>query len=124
MEPEENVQTPELAIVPEVVPAVKKVKAPKVALRTIEELHNVTAKSMTDAEKNKYIEELRDQIVGLTNKASLLEGNCKSAYEQFRITRQQFDEYRMRAQAKLQYVKQAIGFCNTSVILNGNLDQE
>ena len=96
-------------------------KAPA-TVRTLEELHNTTARSMTEAEKIKYISELRDLASLQHFKIEELDQTCKSSFEQNRTTEQKFAEYRMKANAKFQYARQAIDTANMGIRLLGSLE--
>ena len=96
-------------------------KAPAI-VRTIEELHNISAKSMSEAEKIKYISELRDLTSLQHFKIEELDQTCKSGFEQNRTMEQRYAEFRMKANAKFQYARQAIDTANMGIRLLGSLE--
>lgn len=97
-------------------------KTKKQTIRTIEDLHNASIRSMSDSEKAKYIEALREALVDANTRIELLDHNCQSAYEKVRTVTQQYEELKIKAQTKLQFAKQAISTCNASIILAGTLE--
>lgn len=94
----------------------------KSAPRTVEQLEDATTRSMTPAEMSRYIEFLRNERASFASKAQLLEENCKSAYDLYRNQLQKYDQLKMQAQAKLQFARQAVQTCSTSIILAGGLE--
>ena len=91
--------------------------------RSLEELHDAPVKSMSDSEKKVYIEALREAIASLETRTHLLEENCNSAYEKCRQADERFINFRNKAQAKLQFARQAVATCNASIILAGSLEE-
>lgn len=99
-------------------------RVPKTGTKTSQELYDAAVKSLSDDEKLKLINILKDEVNSLSQLCDNLKQNCDSAYEKVRLVTKQYEDLKIEAQAKLQYVKQAISFCNTSVILNGQLKQD
>ena len=97
-------------------------RTPKMASRTIEQLHQLTPRTMTDAEKQKYIDALRDDNIFLTSQNQELNESCKSAFAKARAIEQQFHEYKNKARGLIHFHRQAISTCHNSILLAGNLE--
>jgi hypothetical protein len=105
-------------------PVARPKKTAKPKKRTAEELQDVAPKKMTDAEKNDYIDYLRKELSTAGYQAAAYQTNAKSAFEQCRTLQQQFDEYKLQANAKLNYVRSCVDHCRTSIILAGGLEEK
>lgn len=100
----------------------KRTKTTKAIVRTIDELHDASVKSMSDTEKAKYIDALRDLTAYQHCKIEELQKSCESAFAQNRAKDQQFSEFKMRATAKYRHVQQAIQTLHVGVGLLGTLE--
>lgn len=120
---EEAVASEAVLTVPEVITLPTAKKAKKQVIRDVAELHTSSIKGMSDVEKTRYIEALRQEVDRLASQNEMLDKNCQSAYEKIRTIDQTFAEYKMKAQAKLQFARQAIGTCYQSIILAGGTEE-
>ena len=85
--------------------------------RTLEELDALSAKAMTDAERIKYIDGLRDTIASLNTTVGMYKHNCDMAYEKCRQLEQAKEETQMKFNTEMGFVRQAIDTCHRSIIL-------
>ena len=101
-------------------PAVHVIPIPKPSrnkTRTLEELDALSAKTMTDAERIKYIDGLRDTIASLNTTVGMYKHNCDMAYEKCRQLEQAKEETQMKFNTEMGFVRQAIDTCHRSIIL-------
>ena len=77
---------------------------PKKKTRTIEELENLTTRSMTEAEKSKYIEYLKEEAIAKDIKINQLEAQAKSAYERLRKVEELYENVRNEANQKITFI--------------------
>lgn len=100
-------------------PAVPKLR-PKI--RTIEELHNVHPKKMTSSEAIKYIKHLREECNKLNNQVQAYRENTEAAFRKVQYYEERYNTLRDKAQTNLEYAKNAVRHCLTSVILAAKLE--
>ena len=100
-------------------PAVPKLR-PKI--RTVEELHNVHPKKMTSSEAIKYIKHLREECNKLNNQVQAYRENTEAAFRKVQYYEERYNALRNKAQTNLEYAKNAVRHCLTSVILAAKLE--
>jgi hypothetical protein len=100
-------------------PAVPKLR-PKI--RTVEELHDVHPKKMTSSEAVKYITHLRKECNKLNNQMKAYQENTEAAFRKVRYYEERYNALRNKAQTNLEYAKNAVRHCLTSVILAAKLE--
>jgi hypothetical protein len=100
-------------------PAVPKLR-PKI--RTVEELHDVHPKKMTSSEAVKYITHLRKECNKLNNQMQAYQENTEAAFRKVRYYEERYNALRNKAQTNLEYAKNAVRHCLTSVILAAKLE--
>jgi len=100
-------------------PAVPKLRS---KTRTIEELHNVHPKKMTPSEAIKYIQHLREECNKLNNQMQAYRENAEAAFRKVQYYEERYNTLRDRAQTNLEYAKNAVRHCLTSVILAAKLE--
>ena len=100
-------------------PAVPKLR-PKI--RTVEELHDVHPKKMTSSEAVKYITHLRKECNKLNNQVQAYRENTEAAFRKVQYYEERYNALRNKAQTNLEYAKNAVRHCLTSVILAAKLE--
>ena len=100
-------------------PAVPKLRS---KIRTIEELHNVHPKKMTSSEAIKYIKHLREECNKLNNQVQAYRENTEAAFRKVQYYEERYNALRNKAQTNLEYAKNAVRHCLTSVILAAKLE--
>ena len=100
-------------------PAVPKLQS---KTRTIEELHNVHPKKMTPSEAIKYIQHLREECNKLNNQMQAYRENAEAAFRKVQYYEERYNTLRDKAQTNLEYAKNAVRHCLTSVILAAKLE--
>lgn len=100
-------------------PAVPKLR-PKI--RTVEELHDVHPKKMTSPEAIKYIKHLREECNKLNNQVQAYQKNAEVAFRKVQYYEERYNALRNKAQTNLEYAKNAVRHCLTSVILAAKLE--
>jgi uncharacterized coiled-coil DUF342 family protein len=95
-------------------PAVPKLRS---KTRTVEELHNVHPKKMTPSEAIKYIQHLREECNKLNNQVQAYRENAEAAFRKVQYYEERYNALRDKAQTNLEYAKNAVRHCLTSVIL-------
>jgi vacuolar-type H+-ATPase subunit I/STV1 len=100
-------------------PAVPKLR-PKI--RTVEELHDVHPKKMTSSEAVKYITHLRKECNKLNNQMQAYQENTEAAFRKVQYYEERYNALRNKAQTNLEYAKNAVRHCLTSVILAAKLE--
>lgn len=100
-------------------PAVPKLRS---KTRTIEELHNVHPKKMTPSEAIKYIQHLREECNKLNNQMQAYRENAEAAFRKVQYYEERYNTLRDKAQTNLEYAKNAVRHCLTSVILAAKLE--
>jgi len=100
-------------------PAVPKLRS---KIRTIEELHNVHPKKMTPSEAIKYIQHLRKECNKLNNQVQAYRENAEAAFRKVQHYEERYNTLRDKAQTNLEYAKNAVRHCLTSVILAAKLE--
>lgn len=112
---------PQEAVTLTPVPAITEKKT-RTAKREVANLDEVNPNKMTDAERIMYIKALREEINKLSLQCQAYAKNSQSAFAKARDIEQTFQEYRLKATAKLNFARQAIDHCRTSIILAGTLE--
>lgn len=102
-----------------VTPAVPKAQS---KTRTVEELHNVHPKKMTPSEAIKYIQHLRKECNKLNNQVQAYRENTEAAFRKVQYYEERYNALRNKAQTNLEYAKNAVRHCLTSVILAAKLE--
>ncbi len=102
-----------------VTPAVPKSRS---KTRTVEELHNVHPKKMTPSEAIKYIQHLREECNKLNNQVQAYRENTEAAFRKVQYYEERYNALRNKAQTNLEYAKNAVRHCLTSVILAAKLE--
>ena len=102
-----------------VTPAVPKLRS---KIRTVEELHNVHPKKMTPSEAIKYIQYLREECNKLNNQVQAYRENAEAAFRKVQHYEERYNTLRDKAQTNLEYAKNAVRHCLTSVILAAKLE--
>ncbi len=90
--------------------------------RTIEELHDVHPKKMTPSEAVKYITHLRKECNKLNNQVQAYRENTEAAFRKVQYYEERYNALRNKAQTNLEYAKNAVRHCLTSVILAAKLE--
>jgi len=90
--------------------------------RTIEELHDVHPKKMTSPETIKYITHLRRECNKLNNQVQAYQENTEAAFRKVQYYEERYNALRNKAQTNLEYAKNAVRHCLTSVILAAKLE--
>lgn len=98
--------------------------APKLRpkIRTVEELHDVHPKKMTSSEAIKYIKHLREECNKLNNQVQAYQENTEAAFRKVQYYEERYNALRNKAQTNLEYAKNAVRHCLTSVILAAKLE--
>jgi len=98
--------------------------APKLRpkIRTVEELHDVHPKKMTSSEAIKYIKHLRGECNKLNNQVQAYQENTEAAFRKVQYYEERYNALRNKAQTNLEYAKNAVRHCLTSVILAAKLE--
>ena len=91
-------------------------------VRTLEELHNLPVRKMNETELVKYVDSLRDLVVQQDGTINELKKTCESAFERNRQMEQKYSEFRMKANAKFQYLRSGIQNLQLGVGLLGSLE--
>jgi hypothetical protein len=120
---DENTTTTETTETTEIVaaPTVKKLKVTK---RTIEQLHEITPNKMTDAERIDYIKALREENNKLAYQADAFKKNAEAAFDQYRNLQQKFEDFKVKARAKINWARQCVEHARTSIILAGDIEED
>lgn len=100
-------------------PVVPKLR-PKI--RTVKELHDVHPKKMTSSEAIKYIKHLREECNKLNNQVQAYRENTEAAFRKVQYYEERYNALRNKAQTNLEYAKNAVRHCLTSVILAAKLE--
>jgi hypothetical protein len=90
--------------------------------RTIEELHDIHPKKMTPSEAVKYITHLRGECNKLNNQVQAYQENTEAAFRKVQYYEERYNALRNKAQTNLEYAKNAVRHCLTSVILAAKLE--
>ena len=90
--------------------------------KTIEELHNIHPKKMTPSEAIRYIKHLREECNKLSNQVQAYQENTEAAFHKVRYYEERYNALRNKAQTNLEYAKNAVRHCLTSVILAARLE--
>lgn len=85
--------------------------------RTIEELDKIGVRSMSEAEKAKYIEYLREELAMANGTIESYKSNCEKAYASNRMAIDNLNNFKAEATAKINFMQQAIGTCYSSIIM-------
>jgi hypothetical protein len=120
--PEEIMTTPTETPVVETPTRVE--RKPKVTKRAAEALQEIAPTKMTDAEKNDYIKFLREENNKLTFQADAFAKNAQSAFDQYRNLEKKYTEFKLKANAKLNWARECVDHARTSIILAGNIEEE
>lgn len=95
----------------------------KTAKHSMEELDKFQPHRIPEDEKNAYIKYLREELNKTQQQTEAYKANADKAYEAYRQSQQAFGDFKVKAQAKLNFTRQAIDHCRTSIILAGNLEE-
>lgn len=109
---EQEQATPALPVAPKLRPKI----------RTVEELHDVHPKKMTSSEAVKYITHLRGECNKLNNQVQAYQENTEAAFRKVQYYEERYNALRNKAQTNLEYAKNAVRHCLTSVILAAKLE--
>lgn len=90
--------------------------------KNLEELKDTPVSKLTDAEKTELLKFYKEYCAALEIRIDMLDNNAKSAYEKCRTLEQQYADYKLRTTAKLNYARQAVDHCRTSIILAATPD--
>lgn len=95
---------------------------PQPKTRTIEELHVIRPEKMTPSEAIRYIKHLREECNRLDNTAQAYQANAAAALRKAQCYEERYNTLRSKAQSNLEYAKNAVRHCLTSVILASRLE--
>jgi len=91
--------------------------------RTSEELYEASIKSMSDKEKKKHIEDLRDHVKYLEGQNEMYQQNLNSAYQQVRDAQQALQDYKTKARGVVHFMKQSVTTCYNATLMATKMEE-
>lgn len=95
----------------------KKEKKKVVKSRNYEELKEAGIRGMSDAEKAKLIEGLKEELAVAKHHAESYAVNAEKSYEQSRQMREDIENYKAEMNRKLQFCVNAITHANDAIMM-------
>jgi hypothetical protein len=94
----------------------------KTEIRTISELHNVAVGKMSDKEIAAYVKYMREFTNTLQQQVGMFQENAQSAFKKAQYFESQYNKLRLEAETKLNFAKNAVEHCRTSIMLTAKLE--
>lgn len=92
--------------------------------RTVEELHNVVPGKMTDSEKKKYIQTMREVVSEIEASRDAYMQNAQSAYEKCNFYETKYNRLKTKATQLVSFQKRCMANAHESIIMAGTLEEE